>query len=178
MTQPHSPPFSVFPFNSPILLHLRSSLLTRQSTTMLISSTSLITLLASCSLASATFSHGKKFSWGCDQKQKDHAPQPVRNDCSGKGSFFTSFGGKAVCCSDKTRVPYVSVFIPHVSEADFTSPPKHDSCPRTWSWHNRQGCCIPPKEICERDCGEGYVFNKNLMKCEKNQVNKCGQGKW
>lgn len=70
---------------------------------MLFSTTSLITLLASTSLASATFTRGNKFSWGCDQDTKNHAPAPVKNDCSGKGSFFTSFGGKAVCCSDKTR---------------------------------------------------------------------------
>lgn len=59
-----------------------------------------------------------------------------------------------------------------------TRPPKDDDCPWNWAWNKKSGCCIPPKEVCERDCGEGYVFNKNKLRCERKEVNKCGKGKW
>lgn len=62
----------------------------------------LLVLLVSGSLTGAT-SLKQKYSWSADRETQDRAPWDVKNDCSGRGSFFTSLGGKAVCCSDKVR---------------------------------------------------------------------------
>lgn len=71
---------------------------------MLFTQSAILTILASLSFASATGLH-VKFSFGADKDCKDRAPPDVRNDCSGKGSFISSLGGKPFCCSDKTRNP-------------------------------------------------------------------------
>ena len=38
--------------------------------------------------------------------------------------------------------------------------------------------CIPPTEVFPCDCGEGYTFNKNSLKCEKTTSPKCRRGTW
>ena len=70
---------------------------------MLVTKTALAILFALPSLTSAT---GLRWAnWGCSSSIRDRAPQTEKSSCSGFGSFFTEFGGKAICCSDKTRKP-------------------------------------------------------------------------
>ena len=71
-------------------------------------STTAFTLLLSLSTllvpeASATYLG--RTNWGCSNSLRVKAPQVEKDFCSGPGSFFTEFLGKAICCSDKTRTP-------------------------------------------------------------------------
>jgi len=66
--------------------------------TLLLSLSSLVIPEASATYLAST-------NWGVSSSLRFSAPQVEKDSCSGPGSFFTEFLGKAICCSDKTRTP-------------------------------------------------------------------------
>ncbi|BEJ16440.1 hypothetical protein CspHIS471_0510450 [Cutaneotrichosporon sp. HIS471] len=64
-----------------------------------------------------------------------------------------------------------------VNQQTTTTVPSDENCPIKWSWHQRQNCCVPPKESQECDCGEGYSWGSNSWKC-KPPPNQCSGNKW
>ncbi|KAJ9096945.1 hypothetical protein QFC20_006304 [Naganishia adeliensis] len=88
------------------------------------------------------------------------APKEERDDCSARGAFYVKgANGKQCCSSEKTRVP----------------PKSGTHCPKEWAQHKRTGICVPPKPSYTCDCREGYSWNGNSWKCEKNTSPKYWQ---
>ncbi|KAG7561961.1 hypothetical protein FFLO_02601 [Filobasidium floriforme] len=118
-----------------------------------------VALLGASSVTATWGKFHQPVNWGCGNSK---APQKERDDCSSRGSFFTYIGGKgkAVCCSEKTKTP-----------------PRDIDCPIGWYMHKWEKCCIPPKEVNECDCGEGFTWNSNLNKCTKNKQH-CKPSEW
>lgn len=113
-------------------------------------------------IATATFGWGLRAhsNWGCSSS---HAPVVQKQHCTTSGSFFTFCDEiqTALCCSSKTRIP-----------------PRDVTCPFGWDQHNSYKVCLPPKEQCEFDCGEGYTWNKKSLKCLPSTGGKCGRQQW
>ncbi|ODN82677.1 hypothetical protein L202_00970 [Cryptococcus amylolentus CBS 6039] len=89
------------------------------------------------------------------------APSSVRDQCSNKGDFLSDLLGRVFCCSDDNR----------------TDPEDGLTCPKGWSMHKEEKCCIPPTETATCDCGEGYTYNESTKKCDKIQ-GSCPDGTW
>ena len=66
------------------------------------------TLLALASYVSAngiSLAIGQVTGFGAPSSMIEAAPISVRNQCSGRGSFFVPFLEKALCCTAETFVP-------------------------------------------------------------------------
>ncbi|KAK1926911.1 hypothetical protein DB88DRAFT_469664 [Papiliotrema laurentii] len=101
-------------------------------------------------------------NWGISSAARQSVGGQEKSACGGAGSFFTDYNGKALCCSDSTRTP----------------PSGGIDCPIGWSKHRSASACIPPQEVCEADCGEGYGWNSQAKKCVPNTSSKCSPGQW
>ncbi|ODN82673.1 hypothetical protein L202_00967 [Cryptococcus amylolentus CBS 6039] len=89
------------------------------------------------------------------------APASVRDSCANKGDFLTEILGRVICSSNDTR----------------TEPEDGLTCPKGWSMHKEEKCCIPSTETAPCDCGEGYTYNDQNKKCDKVQGN-CPDNQW
>ncbi|WVQ70493.1 hypothetical protein IAR50_000012 [Cryptococcus sp. DSM 104548] len=104
---------------------------------------------------------GVKVNVGVGLDLRLGAPSDVRDQCSNKGDFLSELLGKVFCCSDDNR----------------TDPEDGLTCPKGWSMHKEEKCCIPPTETDTCDCGEGYTYNEKTKKCDQNQ-GTCPDGQW
>nr|ODN89988.1 hypothetical protein L203_01905 [Cryptococcus depauperatus CBS 7841] len=121
----------------------------------------LLSLITSVSAGGLSLGIGASINLGVSADVAVKASLLEKKLCSEAGSFLTEVLGDVICSSPQTRV-----------EVDINL-----NCPFGWLMHKEKKCCLPKQEVTPCDCGAGFIFDQNLMKCVK-PPSKCGDGQW